>query len=202
MYYLCNKMGNTVYHLILICVAIAGVWIGYRRGFVRQLSGLLGLGFGVVASRLFSHDLALWLMEKYPGLGVDFCREFTYQVLASAIIYGGVFLACMLTARVLRSAMQIIRVGALDSVLGAALCLFKYMLGISLVLNLIICFNHDSSLLKFHSDNDGNLVQLVLDLAPAVLGTPGADDIEHKTQLRDAKAISSNFYQPVIVFNS
>lgn len=188
-----QMMGNAWYHLVLICVAVAGIWRGYRKGLVHQLAGVLGIGFGIVASRLFSGMLAEWLIERYPGIGISWCPDFVYGALASAIVFGVAFMACRLAAGVLRSAMQFIHVGALNSLLGAVFGLLKYLLIVSIVFNLILCFDKDSELLSMHDDNDGNMVELVLDLAPALLGTPSPGDLEHESQLREAKKISFNY---------
>lgn len=195
-------MGNAWYHLVLICVAVAGIWRGYRKGLVHQLAGVLGIGFGIVASRLFGGMFAGWLMEHYPGIGIDWCPDFVYSALASAIVFGVAYMTCRLAAGVLRSAMQFIHVGALNSLLGAVFGLLKYMLIASIVFNLILCFDKDSDLLAMHGDNDGNMVELVLDLAPALLGTPGAGDLEHESQLREAKKISFNHPQSSGVDNN
>lgn len=66
------------------------------------------------------------------------------------------------------------------------------MLLVSMAYNLILGFDSGSVLLKSMKSDDGNIVEEVMLLAPAVLGCEGPDELAHRIQLEEAKKISIN----------
>lgn len=182
-----------IYQLIIVCVGAFALAKGFRRGFTGQISGLLGLGFGAVFAMLFAPEVEVSLAEIFSEkINFPF-PPFLYGIVASSLIYFAVYLAVRFLTGVIRNLMRSLHIGMLDRLFGSAFCLFKYLMVVSIVYNLILCIKPDSSLLEYSKAADGNLVQDVLMLAPAVLGCFNADDLSHAMQLLDAKKISCNF---------
>lgn len=193
-------MTETGYHLIVIVVAAFAVIKGFRTGFTGQISGILGFAFGAVCAHVFEPDAEEIYRSLFPGIRNAVGSAFIYSVMASVTVYCIVFLCFRLFTKVLRAAMQVFYVGMLDSIFGAAFSLLKYLLFISILFNLILCVNPNSSLLKATSSDDGNVVEAVVLLAPAVLGCGSALDLSHLIQLREAKKISCNLrVQPLVI---
>ena len=63
---------------------------------------------------------------------------------------------------------------------------------LSIIYNLLLCINPDSRLMRWQNANDGNIVEEVLALSPALLGGLGAEELSHQVQLREARKISCN----------
>lgn len=185
-------MSDAVYHIIVIAVAALSVIKGFRQGFTGQISGILGLAFGTVCAHVFDSQAEEFMRMLLPGLQGRVGSAFIYSVSSAALVYLVVYLLFKMLTKVLRAAMQVFYVGMLDSLLGAAFCLVKYMLLVSIIYNLILCVNPDSRLLKYAEADDGNVVEVVLDLAPGLLGCGSVDDLYHLLQLREAKKISCN----------
>lgn len=184
-------MPEGIYQLIIVIVGLFALFKGYRRGFLNQLSGLLGMAFGVTCSIVFADRVAEILKSV---IATDFpFPSYFYSTLASAIIYVSVFVIIRFFTNILKSAMSIFHVGILNRIAGAGFCLFKYLMVLSIIYNLIVCFDSKSSLLKYTQYDDGNIVAGVLNLAPNVLGSVDIDDLTHALQLIDAKKISCNF---------
>lgn len=194
-------MNDAVYHIIVIAAAAIAVISGFRRGFTGQVSGILGFAFGTVCAHVFAPQSEALVRSILPGIQGHTGSAFIYSVLSAALVYTVVYLLFKMLTKVLRSAMQVFCVGMLDSLLGAAFCLLKYMLFISIVYNLILCVNPQSSLMKYAEADDGNVVEAVLYLAPGMLGCGSVDDLYHLLQLREAKKISRNILPPDNVIN-
>lgn len=185
-------MGDAFYHIVVLAVAVLAVAKGFRRGFTGQISGILGLAFGAVCAHVFDDQAEAVVRMLLPGIQGRPGAAFIYSVVSAGLVYVAVYLAFKLLTGVLRSAMQVFCVGMLDKLLGAAFCLVKYMLFLSLAYNLVVCVNPRSPLMKYANDSDGNVVQLVMSLAPELLGCRSFEDLFHLMQLRDARRISRN----------
>ncbi|MDE6770898.1 MAG: CvpA family protein [Muribaculaceae bacterium] len=185
-------MSETGYHIIVLAVAAFSVIKGFRRGFTGQISGILGFAFGTVSAHIFETDVEIALRFILPWVRNAAGSAFVYSVLSSVIVYSLVYNTFKIFTKVLRSAMQVFYVGMLDSILGAMFSLLKYMLLVSIVYNLLLCINHKSTLLKYASADDGNIVESVVLLAPGLLGCGSVHDLSHLLQLHEAKKISCN----------
>lgn len=185
-------MNDAVYHIIAIIVATVAILKGFKSGFTGQISGVLGFAFGTVCAHVFDDQSEALVRGILPGIEGLVGSAFIYSVMAAAIVYVAVFLIFRIFTKVLRSAMQVFYVGMLDKLLGSAFCLVKYMLVLSIVYNLILCVNPSSKLLKYATADDGNVVEVVMMLAPGLLGCRSYEDLAHLLQLREAKKISVN----------
>lgn len=187
-----STMGDAIYHIIVIAVAGLAVIKGFRSGFTGQVSGILGFAFGTVCAHVFDAEAEALMRALLPGLQGTPGSSFIYSVTSAVVVYVAVYLLFRMFTKVLRSAMQVFYVGMLDSLLGAAFCLVKYMLVVSIVYNLILCVNPSSSLLRYASADDGNVVECVMLLAPGLLGCGSVEDLAHILQLKEARKISCN----------
>lgn len=185
-------MSDAVFHILAITVAAVAVIKGFGRGFTGQVSGVLGFAFGTVCAHVFDSQSEMFVRGLLPGIKDSVAAPFIYSVLGASLIYVSVFLIFRIFTKVLRAAMQVFYIGMLDRLLGAAFCLAKYMLILSIIYNLILCVNPDSRLLKYATTRDGNIVEIVMMLAPGLLGCDSYEDLAHLLQLREAKKISSN----------
>lgn len=193
-------MNDAVYHLIVIAVAAVAIIKGFRSGFTGQVSGVLGFAFGTVCAHVFDEQADSFMRMLLPGLEGHLGAGFIYSVTSSALVYVVVYLLFRMLTKVLRSAMQVFYVGMLDKLLGSAFCLTKYMLLLSIIYNLILCVNPGSSLMKYATAEDGNVVECVMLLAPGLLGCYSYEDLSHLLQLREAKKISCNLKgSPVVI---
>ncbi|MDE5875595.1 MAG: CvpA family protein [Muribaculaceae bacterium] len=192
-------MTDAAYHILAIVVGVVALFKGYHNGFTGQISGILGFAFGTVCAHVFGENAEEMLRSLFPGISHVEGSTFIYSVMAVALIYVAVILLFRLLTGVLRSAMQVFGVGILDRLLGAAFCLLKYMLLLSIAYNLMVCLNPRTPLMKYANADDGNIVECVLLLAPELLGCYSFEDLAHILQLRDARKISRNHTAPACV---
>ncbi len=181
-----------VFHIIIIIVAIVGIFIGFRKGMIHQIATILGILFGIVTCRIFHDQVVEFLQKTFPSIAETTSAEFSYSVIASALIFAVVYLVFLMLAKVIRSAVKMVNIGMLDSLAGAVIGALKYLLVLSLAMNLLVAMNPNSNIIKLCDDDDGNLVELVMALAPAMLNSEDVEDFCLKLQLEEAKTISYN----------
>ena len=185
---------DAFYLIVLLAVAFVAVGIGFRQGITRQISSILGMGFGAVASRVFTPEFSSWFeWTERIGQAPEF-NEFTANLVCGVTIYCVVYWLFSLFGGILRSAMSVFEVGMFNRLLGAFFSLMKNMLWLSIVFNLLLCLSPESGLMRYERSNDGNPVAAVMAMTPAIIGCYGADDFAHFHQLKEAKSISENLY--------
>lgn len=182
------------YHIILIIVLLAAIFYGWQRGMARQLASLLGLAFGFVAARLFCVTAADMLDPMIPPadtfaphpFGTPL-REYTAYTIGAAVVFIIVYILFRILGGILTGVLRFIHTGAVNSILGAAFSFLKWVLLMSIAFNLWLVANPHCELMKYYRDGDGNIVELVMEAAPAMLGTPSPDELAHCQQMQEAQ---------------
>lgn len=128
---------NTLSVIILI-VAISAMIYGFRRGIVREAVSFCAIILGVVACRLFSTQ-ATAAGAKLIGVDIDSggSSHYAAAIVGSILVFIIVWLAVFLIGRLLRGAVKFVRLGIVDSIIGAVYCTSKWLLVLSLLLNLL-----------------------------------------------------------------
>lgn len=186
-------MSNGFYLTLVLIVGFVSIAVGFRQGITRQLASLLGFSFGAVAARVLARPLSdsfEWASRWAPH---PMFADFAVNLVSAVIIFAAVYLVFLLFSRILNGAMAVFEIGMFNRILGAFFSLVKYMLWLSIFLNLSLCFSTESGLMRYETANDGNLVAGVMEITPLFLGCYGADDFAHFHQLKEAKGISLNY---------
>ncbi|MCM1378071.1 MAG: CvpA family protein [Clostridium sp.] len=186
-------MSDAIYHLTVIVLAALGVVRGFRSGFPSQFASTLGICFGIVCAHVFYEPIFGVVSPFFPQLYGRLGGDFFVALLSASLIFLVVFGIVQALSAVLRSAMSIFSFGMMGSICAALLCMGKYLFLLSIFFNLIVDYNPYSSLLKFATDNDGNVVAGVMAIAPAALGVPGCRELAHVRRLHEASLISGMF---------
>lgn len=171
-------------------VALVAVFRGYRHGFVGQTAGVLGVAFGISAARVGAPELYGHIREMFPSWEESVTGTFSYDLLAAGLIFTASCLLFGLVGGVLGAALSVLRTGTLNALAGALFTLLKYLIFLSLGFNALVAFNPRSQLMRSATADDGNIVQGVMLLAPALLGTESVSELAHRIQLLDARSIS------------
>lgn len=132
----------TTLDIILLVLIGTGAVLGFTKGFLRQLAGLLGLVVGLLAAKALYVTVADEVFSQVtdnPGLA---------RGLAFAAIWVAVPLLFLLVASLLTRAMEAVSLGWLNRLLGAALGAAKYALAISLLLMVVDHFDTESVLIS------------------------------------------------------
>lgn len=183
-------MGEAIYHILVIVVALVAMLRGFRKGLTRQVSGILGFVFGIVAARTLGPDFEVWLMGWVPKFYEPVGKSFFFSTLSYGLIWSGCLLVFSTLTKILNIVLGYLPVGIMNSIAGAAFTLLKYLMFLSLLFDLAICRPQESPLMHCVRHDDGNLVDCVVRLAPAILGSMSAEDYALKVQLWEARDIS------------
>lgn len=132
----------TTLDIILLVLIGIGAVLGFMKGFLRQLAGLLGLVAGLlVAKALYVHVADEVFSQVTDSVGLA-------RGLAFVSIWLLVPLLFLLVASLLTRAMEAVSLGWLNRLLGAALGAAKYALAISLLLMVVDHFDTESVLIS------------------------------------------------------
>lgn len=178
------------YYILVIAVSVWGIISGYRKGIIRLMGSVLAVAFGIVAVHVFAADFTETVSRWLPSGISGFQRSFLGQTLTCGIIYIVVWGVVTLLMLPLRLVLKLFGTGVIGSITGAVFRTFQYLLLLSLVYNVIVDIDPTGNLARTARFHDGNIVEAVLKIAPAVLDFPGAEEVGHRQQLEDAKKIS------------
>ena len=179
-----------IYHLIAIIVLILGVTRGFRKRFFRQLPLFIGFCFGVVCARLFSDPVMDAIRDLIPSLNSKVECDYVCSSIARGLIFLFVYEIFSIVTGFLRLLFRSFSSGVLDSICGMVFTAVRYLLILSIVLNWLLCVRPRGTLLKYAKSDDGNIIEEVMLIAPAILGGESVEDLAHLLQLEDAKCIS------------
>lgn len=183
-------MSAAFYHLLVLVVAAYAVIRGFRRKMSGQIPAAIGTAFGAVCANIFNRPVAETIWGLFPWVDGKVQESFAYSVAASIIIFFAVFILFRFITSFIGAAFRYVDTTVLDNISGALFSLFLYLLYVSMAYNFLLSINTDSPLHKSLKSDDGNIVEEVMALAPAVIGCESPQELAHRLQLEDAKKIS------------
>lgn len=181
---------STIYILIVFAVAAASVIWGFYRRMSHQVASLIGIAFGIVSARLLGPAMEDIMYGAFPAVHGKIQEFFVYQTVSRIFVFAAVYFIFKTITLFLNRILGAGEHTILDNIAGALFCLFKYMLGVSMTFNLLVAFDRESKLLDFVKSDDGNVIEEVMLLSPALLGGEDVMDLSNRIQLEEAKKIS------------
>ncbi len=155
--------------VIIIAVVVAAAVMGFRKGFIGQLGSVAAIIIGVVACRLFGPQVTDMIMPAGQGPEVNSMSKYAYSILAYAGVYIVAYYAVILVARLLRTVTHTLLLGPLDHMAGAVVSIVKWLLALSVALNLYAIIVSGSDL-GSRSRLGKETVQFIMEIAPAAWG--------------------------------
>lgn len=153
--------------IIITVVLVASLIYGAIKGLISQIASFGGIVCGIVACRLLGPSVGPWLMETLPR---TFTNPTTARITGYVLLFLLVYFTIGAIASLTRKFTKALLLGWLDHLLGAVFACFKWMLALSIILNLWHMVSPTSSI--FHSSTlmDGDMFPALMKLAPATLG--------------------------------
>ncbi|MBQ8673816.1 MAG: CvpA family protein [Bacteroides sp.] len=133
----------TTLDIIIIAFPVLGALIGLSKGLLKQLASLLGLVVGLLVAKMLYMQLAEKIL---PLLGDGHMTA--AQILAFAAIWIAVPILFALLASLLTKALEIISLGWLNRLFGAALGAVKYGLLACILIGLLEFIDADNTLVE------------------------------------------------------
>lgn len=178
------------YYLAVVLVAAFSTIWGFRKGLGRQTPSVIGVAFGIISSRLLAPGLIDVLYGAFPSVHGKVEQTYLYDNLSTGIVFFSIYTIFRTITGFLGKVLRAHDPTILDNLSGALFSLFKYMLFLSILLNFICGASQGSALRRCARSDDGNVVQEVMLLGPALLGGEDIVDLSHSIQLEEAKKIS------------
>lgn len=148
---------------VIVLVVLVGTLYGLIKGIFRQLGSLGGFVAGVLVSRLFGGSFASLLQQMFDlPVGVS-------RVVAYSLLFLLVYLVCLQLMRLIHHFSHQVALGWLDRLGGALFGAVKYLVILSILLNLVHAVDHKVRLLPAREVSTSHLYGYTLRVAPALL---------------------------------
>lgn len=147
----------SIWDFVILVILLAGAYLGYQKGLLREVVGLLALVAGIIGA-------IQWLPQ-----GIDFLsRSLNTQsellpVFAFFLIFIAIVLLISLAGRLLKLVIDLTPIGFIDGIGGALLGLLKWSLGVSIILWVL-----DSANIELPVDEQSVLYENVKQVAPYI----------------------------------
>jgi membrane protein required for colicin V production len=150
---------------------LGGLVLGYRKGFIGQLSSLISWVIAIVLCYKCG-DLATDIfLSIVPSAAQWPLSSITVKTVALAFTFLLIMVAIRLVMRLFKGALNVAKLGFIDKLGGSLLFMFKYAFILSIVLNLFYAFNPDMDTFGTEHMLKNKPYEFTLDLMPMVLGS-------------------------------
>lgn len=147
---------------IIVLIVLVGALYGLIRGIFRQLGSLGGLVMGILVARLFGRPFGSLLQQMFDmPTGVS-------RIVAYSLLFLVVYLVCLQLMKLVHHISHQVALGWLDRLGGALFGAFKYLVILSIVLNIVHIINSKIHLLPTHDAMASHCYQYTLRVAPAL----------------------------------
>ena len=161
----------TLIDAIIILIVLGGLVLGYRKGFIGQLSSLVSWVVAMVLCYKCG-DLATDLFLTFVPSAADWpLSSITVKTVSLAFTFLIVMVVIRLLMRLFKGSLNAVRLGFIDKAGGSLLFMFKYAFVLSIVLNLLYAYNPDLDTFGTKHMMNNKPYEFTLDLMPRVLGS-------------------------------
>lgn len=162
--------------VVLVCSAI----VGWKKGAITQAVSIIAVICGVIACRLAGEEAAS-LLGNLLGAddpGQSAWSDWSVGLLANTLVFAGVWFVVWMAGKMVRRAMRIVHLKVVDSIGGALFLMGKWLLVISIALNLWIVIKPDSNPLESPRPWGQALNEATAGFAPWLWGILGLNQLD------------------------
>jgi len=161
--------------LLIVVLAAFGAFTGYRKGLLSGIGSAAGLLIGIIVCRLAGDAFYSMMAAGHPSWAES---PYAGRVMAEIILFAIVYAATVIAAGFAKSIIHSLCLGGFDRIGGAAFGALKYLLLLSIVLNLIYVIDPAASI--FHSSDllGGLCLKAVMRLGPWIWGLDILPDMD------------------------
>lgn len=147
---------------IIVFIALVGALYGLIKGVFRQLGSLGGFVVGVLVSRFFGGSFASLLQQMFD------LPEGVSRIVAYSLLFLLVYLVCLQLMRLIHHFSHQVALGWLDRLAGALFGAVKYLVILSILLNLVHIIDPRGRLLPAREVSASHLYGYTLRVAPTL----------------------------------
>ena len=149
--------------IVLVVPLAFGLIQGFRHGLVKEVGSLVGIVTGIYLARFWSDPVA-HLIAKQFDWSLAICMTIAYALVFIAGALGIQFLA-----HILSKLLEVIKVGWLNRTIGSIFGLLKYVLILSVVLNLLSMLNSFQPFVQKKAVQESVLYRPIEQVMPTVI---------------------------------
>lgn len=153
----------TWFDILIYIVVTYCVFKGYKTGLIKQLATLAGLIAGAILSGQISSILLPVLQGKSHS------SEYILAPLSYMLAFALIMLAFYLLGTLIQGVIEAAKMGTLNRLAGVVLCLVKWMLAISIVINLIGKIDSKHYIISEDTINRSKMYKYVQPFAPHIV---------------------------------
>lgn len=161
----------TLIDTILLLILLGSLVIGWRKGLVRQTASLVSWAVGIAVCLFFGDEITRIFLKLNPEAQNWPLASITVKAVSLSLFFLLVTLTLRILSYITRKIIKAANLGCLDRVGGAALFLFKWLMVLSILLNLLYAYNPDASTFGTRHILNNKPYEFTLDLMPRVLGS-------------------------------
>lgn len=192
----------TIVDALIILIVLGGIVLGYRKGFIGQLSSLISWVVAIVLCYKCGDLIQSIFLALVPSAEQWPLSSVTVKTVSLAFAFLIIMLLVRLLMRLFKGAMDTAHMGFVNKMGGSLLFMFKYAFVLSIVLNLLYAFNPDMETFGTMHMLDNKPYEFTLDLMPHVLGSEQmpSDSLKLYRDLIEPVPVDTVFgHQPIII---
>ena len=161
----------TLVDTILILIILGAIVLGYRKGFIGQLSSLVSWIVAIVLCYKCGDLIQGIFLSVVPSAADWPLSTVTVKTVSLAFAFLLVMVVIRLLMRLFKGALKAADLSFIDRLGGSLLFMFKYAFILSIVLNLLYAINPDMDTFGTKHMLKNKPYELTLDLMPRILGS-------------------------------
>lgn len=161
----------TLVDALMILIVLGGIVLGYRKGFIGQLSSLVSWIVAIVLCYKFGDIIQGIFLSIVPRAADWPLSTITVKTVSLAFAFLVVMVVIRLIMRMLKIALKAADLSFIDRLGGSLLFMFKYAFILSIALNLLYAINPDLDTFGTKHMLKNKPYELTLDLMPRILGS-------------------------------
>lgn len=161
----------TLVDALLILIVIGGIVLGYRKGFIGQLSSVVSWIVAIILCYKCGDLVQSIFLAIVPSAAEWPLSSITVKTVSLAFAFLLVMVVIRLLLRLFKGALKAANLGFIDRLGGSLIFMFKYAFIMSIVLNLLYAINPDMDTFGTRHMMNNKPYELTLDLMPTILGS-------------------------------
>ncbi len=157
--------------VVILIVLGAGLVRGAFKGVISQLGSLVGISLGIIICNIYGAEMTGLMSGWFPSILEMTYGDIVVSVLSNMSLFLIIYWAVLLIARLLRSITKLLALGVFDKLLGSLFCAFKYILLLSVFLNIWMLFFPTGDAGVNATLFEGEMYKWVYEFAPWVLNS-------------------------------
>ena len=174
-------MSINLLDLIILIPLLLFAFNGYKKGIIIEVTTLAALLLGIYAALFFSDYTANLLTGSF-----NISKEYL-NIIAFVATFIGVLLLVMILGRILEKVVNLLMLGIINKLAGAAFGILKGALLLSIIIFLINYFDKDATIIKQNARKESILYKNIEPIAPWIYEKFNLEEL--KKNLPDPKDI-------------